>query len=408
MLGMRDEVKPVGVTAPVEVVRPGRMRVDTVDVVRGLVMVLMALDHVRDFWCNANFNPVDPNETTIPYFFTRWVTHFCAATFVFLAGTSAYLSAARGKTRPQLAMFLVTRGLWIICLELTVVWCLGWTFNFTYHHVMVGVLWAIGWSMIVLGVLVFLPTWAITLIGVVMIAGHNAFDDVRPESWGSLAWLWRVLHTGGPIFVSPDFTFFVGYPLVPWIGVMAAGFGLGAVMRMEPGRRRACLLALGLALTLAFGALRGLNEYGDPHPWSQRPEPGKGLDEPWYSICSFLNCHKYPPSLLYLLMTLGPSLLAMAFFDRELGPVGRRLATFGRVPMFYYLLHLPLIHGLALIVAMVRYGEEFDPEKHLTTYGYGLPMVYLVWVAVILILYPLCAWLADIKRRRRDVWLSYF
>lgn len=389
-------------------------RLDSVDLLRGLVMVVMALDHVRFFLHQdvpAGVDPLDLSRTTPALFFTRWVTHFCAPVFVFLAGTGAFLYAARGKTKNELARFLLTRGLWLILLEFTAV-RFGWTFNLDFGLSFAVVLWALGCSMIALAALAYLPARVVALVGVVMIAAHNLFDGVRPESFGALGWLWKVLHTNGAISPAPGYTFVVNYPLVPWVGVMAAGYGLGALLLRERGERRRLLFRLGAALTAAFVVLRAANVYGDPRPWAAQGD--------WVlTVLSFLNCEKYPPSLLFLLMTLGPSLVALAWFDRDPGPRARPFVVFGRVPLFYYLLHFPLIHLVALALSYARYGQgpwlftgppwgpglmRAFPEG----YGYGLGVVYAVWVAVVLLLYPLCRWFAGVKRRRRDAWLSYF
>ncbi len=382
-------------------------RLDSIDLLRGLVMVSMALDHVRDYFTDARFDITDPGQTTAALFFTRWVTHFCAPVFVFLAGTGAFLSGARGKGKLELAWFLLSRGLWLVVLELTVV-RLGWTFNVDYHQFGGAVIWAIGWSMVVLAGLVFLPTTVVTIVGVTMIAAHNLFDGVRPEDLGSFGWIWSILHVGRVLEPFPRVYFAVAYPLVPWIGVMAAGYGFGTILLDEGGRRRRRLFVLGAALTLAFIGLRALHVYGDPRTWSRQSD---GLR----TLFSFLNCSKYPPSLLFLLMTLGPAIAALALFDRPPGPVGRFFVTFGRVPLFYYLLHIPLIHAALVGFDYVRYGrspflsEAFyavDPRTLPEGYGYSLPVVYLVWLGVVLLLYPVCRWFVDVKRRRREAWLS--
>jgi len=380
-----------------------RPRLDSIDLLRGAVMVLMALDHVRDFFSNAYaIDPVDLAKTNAALFLTRWITHFCAPVFVFLAGTGAFLSGTRGKTKAELARFLLTRGLWIVSLEFTLVH-LGWSF-FDFHFFNLQVIWAIGWSMIVLAGLVFLPTWAVTAFGVVMIAGHNLFDNLQPERFGSFRWLWAALHSVQIFDLPHDFHIRIGYPLVPWIGVMAAGYGFGQLMLIERGRRRKWLLGLGAGLTLAFVALRATNLYGDPHHWSAQQNA-------LFTVFSFINCEKYPPSLLYLLMTLGPAIALLALFDREAGRLGRPFVIFGRVPLFYYVLHLPLIQSLTIIFAFVRYGRRM-PELFANGppegYGYSLPVVYLIWLAVVFTLLPACRWFARVKQRRRDAWLSYF
>jgi uncharacterized membrane protein len=382
-----------------------RVRIESIDVVRGVIMVLMALDHVRDFFGNSGFNPTDPATTTIPLFFTRWITHFCAPVFFLLTGTGAYLSLGK-KSKRELSRFLFTRGLWLIFLELTVTRCLGWQFNFDYHLTMLMVLWALGWAMIVLSVLVYLPAWAVTAFGLVMIATHNLFDSVESSNP-----LWSILHSPNIILNHPGRIIFVPYALIPWVGVTAAGYGLGQIYRWPSERRKAFLLPLGLGLTAAFVILRGINIYGNPFPWSTQRSQA-------FTVLSFLNTTKYPPSLLYLLMTLGPALLFLWAVDGRTPRWLRPALTIGKVPMFYYLLHIPLIHLLALAVCYMRYGQvhwmfespglaEFPITKP-PGWGYSLPIVYLIWIFVVLTLYPLCRWFAGLKQRRSDNWLSYF
>jgi len=368
-------------------------------------MVLMALDHTRDFFSNeTSFDPLDLARTHPALFLTRWVTHFCAPVFIFLAGTGALLSKGRGKTTKALSWFLLTRGLWCVILELTVIRCLGWMFNFNYMLIQAGVFWAIGWSMIVLAGLVRLPLPVVTAFGLAMVGVHNVFDGVTAESWGSLGWLWTILHIGGPIDLGHGRQLGVWYPLVPWIGVMAAGYGFGALLDRESARRRKAILVTGVTLTLLFVVLRALNVYGDPQPWAPQKN---GL----FTLFAFISCNKYPPSLLYLLMTLSPALLVLALLERGTPRWMRPLLVFGRVPLFYYLLHIPLIHGLAVAVAYIR-RQDISWLFDLTIQrpagaGFGLATVYLVWAAVVVSLYPACRWFAELKRRRRDPWLSY-
>ena len=385
-------------------------RLDSIDTVRGLVMILMALDHTRDFFSNdLAFDPTDLGRTYPALFLTRWITHFCAPVFIFLAGTGAFLSMTRGRTKACLSGFLVSRGLWLVFLELT--WVrFGWLFNLDYHFAMGIVIWAIGWSMVALAGLVFLPLRWIATIGVVMIAGHNLFDDVKPGDWGWFSWFWKILHSGGEIDLGGGFRFGAGYPLVPWIGVMAAGYGFGALFTHEAReRRRRWLFMLGGGLTLLFVLVRGINVYGDPHPWVSQKSA-------LFTVFSFLNCHKYPPSLAYLLMTLGPAMIVLGLLHGGTPRWMQPVVVFGRVPLFYYLLHLPLIHGLSVIVACVRHGRAEwlvanpgDPAAATRpeNFGFDLSIVYLVWIGVVLVLYPVCRWFAELKRRRREVWLSY-
>ena len=381
-----------------------RVRLDSVDLLRGLVMVLMALDHVRDFFTELRFDPTDLTQTTVPLFFTRWITHYCAPTFVFLAGTGAFLARSRGMSRPDLARFLVSRGLWLVLLEFTVI-RLGWAFNLNYAGLQwVQVIWALGISMVVLAGLIYLPLPAIAAFGVAMIALHNLTDGMDPGATGGWGTLWTFLHVQRPVTLPWGAPLFVAYPLIPWIGVMAAGYAFGTVLLRPADERRRTLLRLGGALTAGFVVLRAINVYGDPRPWSPQPSA-------IFTVLSFLNTTKYPPSLLFLLMTLGPAIMSLTWFERLRGPVARFFIVFGRVPLFYYVLHLFLIHAAALAVGvMVGFPASafargvFDlPDG----WGFGLPVVYAVWVAVVLALYPVCRRFADLKARRREVWLSY-
>jgi uncharacterized membrane protein len=388
-------------------------RLDSLDLLRGIVMVLMALDHVRFFLHRdipLGIDPFDLTKTNAALFFTRWITHFCAPVFVLLAGTGAYLYGIRRQRKAELAKFLYTRGFWLIFLEFTVV-RFGWTFNLDFHLTFAVVLWALGCSMIALAALIYLPTRVVASIGLAMIVFHNLFDGIQPQMLGSLSWVWTFLHTGGPIKLLPNYVLVVVYPLVPWIGVMAAGYGLGALMTLEPQRRRKTLLALGIALVAMFFVLRASNVYGDPQPWTEQPSV-------LLTILSFLNCEKYPPSLLFLLMTIGPSLILLALWDRRPTPILRPIITFGRVPLFYYLLHLPLIHVIAFVLSYARYGRApwlftgppWSPRLMAAFpkgYGYDLSVVYLIWIATVILLYPACRWFAAVKQRKRAAWLSY-
>lgn len=373
----------------------------SIDVLRGLVMVLMAIDHVRDFFSNAHFDPTDLDRTTPALFLTRFITHYCAPVFCLLAGTGAFLSSGRGKSTRELSWFLFTRGLWLVVLELTLV-RFGWTFDLGYHRTPLQVIWALGWSMVVLAGLVHLPRNAILAFGLALIVGHNAFDGFH--GGGSLAW--QLLHEPfKPIVFDASHRATIIYPLVPWIGVMAVGFAAGPLFVGEPAERRRRLVWLGLGLIVAFIVLRATGVYGDARPWSFRSSA-------LFTVFSFVNTTKYPPSLLYLLMTLGPAFVALGMLESVRGPIAEKLALFGRVPMFFYLLHLPLIHGLAAVFALQRYGTRaltFGPMNIPDDFGYSLPVVYAAWAAVILMLYPACRWFADLKRRRRDLtWLGYF
>ena len=388
-----------------EAASAGRVRLESIDLLRGLIMIVMALDHVRDFFSNSSLNPTDPATTTIALFFTRWITHFCAPVFFLLTGTGAYLSL-RKKSKSELSAFLLTRGLWLIFLEVVVVRCLGWQFNFDYHLTLLMVLWALGWAMITLSALVYVPAWAVTTFGVAMIASHNLFDSVKSSNW-----LWIILHSQRELVNPSGHIVYVAYPLIPWIGVTAAGYGLGQIYRWPSERRRLVLLRLGLGATAAFIVLRAINIYGDPLPWTSQKSAA-------FTILSFLNTRKYPPSLLYLLMTIGPALLLLWAFDQRTPRLLRPALTIGKVPMFYYLLHIPIIHGIATALCYARYGRAhwmFEsptlaqfPITKPPGWGYSLPIIYLVWVLVVLALYPLCSWFSSLKQRRSDAWLSYF
>lgn len=381
-----------------------RARIESIDVLRGVIMILMALDHTRDFFGTGG-TPTDPATTTVPLFFTRWVTHFCAPGFFLLTGTGAYLSLSR-KSKRELSGFLFTRGLWLIFLEIVVVRCFGWQFNFDYRLILLNVLWALGWAMIVLSGLVYLPNWAVAAFGVAMIATHNLFDSVESSKW-----LWTILHSPGFLLNSPHHTVFVAYALVPWVGVTAVGFALGQIYKWPATRRRSFLLCAGIGLTVGFILLRAINVYGDPLPWSRQKSAA-------FTALSFLNTNKYPPSLLFLLMTLGPELLFLWALDGETPCWLRPALTVGKVPLFYYVLHIPLIHLIAIAVCYARYGQVhwmFEspsvgqfPITPPPGWGYSLPVVYLVWGVVVLSLYPVCRWFAGLKQRRREAWLSYF
>jgi uncharacterized membrane protein len=388
-----------------EVVAGKRVRIESVDVVRGVIMIIMALDHVREFFSNTGFDPTDLTRTNVPLFFTRWITHFCAPVFFLLTGTGAYLSL-RKQSQAQLSGFLFTRGLWLIFLELVVVRCLGWQFNFDYRLTLLIVLWALGWSMIVLSALIYMPVTWVAAFGVVIIAGHNLLDGIQSSNP-----IWSILHSPGMVWSDGQHFVFALYPLIPWVGVTAAGYGLGQSFKWTPERRQEFLLRLGLGLTGAFVVLRAINIYGDPFRWS----PQKSAV---FTVLSFLNTNKYPPSVLYLLMTLGPAMLFLRAVDGGTPRWLRPALIVGKVPMFYYLLHVPLIHLIAVIVCYARYGQahwmfespsiEYFPFTRPPDWGYSLPVAYLIWAFVVVALYPLCNWYAGLRQRSSNSWLSYF
>ncbi|MGH7999754.1 MAG: DUF1624 domain-containing protein [Brasilonema sp.] len=384
---------------------PRSKRLISIDLLRGLVMVLMALDHVRLFFLNAGFSPTDLTKTNIPLFFTRWVTHLCAPSFVFLAGVAAYLALQRRQNKKEFSRFLLIRGLWLVLLELTVV-RFGWIFDPTFSFFAAGVLWAIGWSMVVLAVLIHLPIRAVATIGILLIVGHNLFDSVQAEQLGRWGWLWTVLHQPKTLTPFPGKSWIISYPLIPWIGVMAAGYAFGTVFTLEKSQRRKLLKRLGLGLILAFIILRAINIYGDPKPWSVQPSFS-------FTLLSFINCHKYPPSLLFLLMTLGSAILLLYVFESQRFSFLKPLALFGRVPLFFYIVHLWLIHIAAILLALPRYGLKAIFLPYIASslmpadYGYNLPMIYNFWIIIVVLIYPICLWFANYKAKHQSWWLNY-
>lgn len=391
---------------------PGAGRVASLDIMRGLVMVIMAIDHTRDFFTNVPFAPEDLRFTYYSLFFTRWITHFCAPLFFFLAGTGAYFYGRR-RTPQALSHFLWTRGLWLIVLEFTVI---GFAWTFLVSGGFFGVIWALGASMVIMAPVVRLPLRWIAILSTAMIVTHDLMDGVRPRQFGSLAWLWTILHVRGGVMLPFQIQKFVLFQIVPWVGVMAAGYAFGWLYQVESGRRNKILVQLGMILTIAFILLRATNLYGNPPvglggvsqgDWHVQPTVEK-------TVILFLDVEKYPPSLQFLLMTLGPSLLLLAWLERSNLPRWTSvLVTFGRVPLFFYVLHLYLIHLLAIAMAPLFHqpvdwlfrGAFFGGTPD--DYGHGLPFVYLMWFIVVVILYFPCRWFAALKQRRKDWWLSY-
>ncbi len=375
-------------------------RIIAIDMLRGLVMVLMVLDHTRDFFTNVRFRATDLTQTNIPLFLTRWVTHLCAPTFIFLAGVAAYLYyVRRPQSKQELSRYLIIRGLWLVFLELTVV-RFAWLFDPTYSFSMAGVLWAIGWSMVVLAALIYLPIPVISVVAILLIGGHNLFDNIHAEQLGRWGWLWAVLHEPKMFTLFPNKIFYIGYPLIPWIGVMAIGYAFGTVFNKDKMTRQRLLRRLGLGLIAGFVVLRALNIYGDPQPWSVQTKFS-------YTILSFINCYKYPPSLLYLLMTLGLAMLLLYLFEKQRWRIFKPLVLFGQVPLFFYIVHLWLIHITAILLALPKYGLKaiilpfLNSRLMPTDYGYDLPMIYNLWIIMIILLYPLCNWFMNYKTKHR-------
>jgi len=383
-------------------------RLDSLDFVRGVVMILMAIDHVRVY------AGVPAGGPTAGVFFTRWITHFVAPGFVFFAGTAAFLHGRKLGDRAALAWFLVTRGLWLVLLELTVL-RLAWTFNVDYaNYMLAGVIWMLGWCMILLAPTLWLPTKVTAAVGVAIVALHNvtdAFSGRWWQSWGDAGphWSLKFLYFGGAVNLGGEGgpPLLILYVLIPWIGLMMAGYAFGGVMLMEPARRRRVALRLGVALTLLFVALRAVNVYGDPRPWDASRMP---------AVLSFLNTAKYPASLSFLLMTIGPLLILLGVAERLKGAWVNVTTTFGRVPMFYYLLHIPLIHLAAMLVSLVREGRvnpwlfgnhPLSPPEVPEGYRWSLWLLYAVFVACVVALYFPCRWFARVRAERKSRWLSY-
>ncbi|OSZ82053.1 hypothetical protein CAP35_01930 [Chitinophagaceae bacterium IBVUCB1] len=380
-------------------------RIASIDILRGMVMVVMALDHTRDYFSNFAYNPTDLEHTNTTMFFTRWVTHFCAPIFIFLSGTSAYLSLSKGKTKKEASLFLLKRGVWLVILELTIV-RFGWLFNLAITDMVAQVIWAIGWSMVCLAGLLHLPRWAILTISLLMIFGHNALDAIHADAMGDKALYWRILHEFGYTKLGNNGAgLMVIYPLVPWVGIMAAGYVLGGVMLQDERQRNNTLYKLGISAIVLFIVLRYTNLYGDAKLWQVQ-------DTAWFTVLSFINCSKYPPSLLYLLMTIGPALIALPLLERINNMLTRFFTVFGRVPMFYYILHIYLIHGMALAIALCMgfsasyfTGDAVFGAK--PGWGFGLPMVYVFWLLAVALLYLPCRWFMFIKMNYKKWWLSY-
>lgn len=407
-------------------------RIASIDIVRGVVMLLMAIDHVRVY------SGLPAGGPTAGIFLTRWITHFVAPAFIFLAGTSAFLHGRKLAGTKALALFLLSRGLWLVFLELTIL-RIAWTFNFDFsHYLLAGVIWVIGWCMVLLAALIFLPTPALAAFGLLVVFGHNILDHyasvlipaIQSSHW---AWLAQLLYFGGPIQLGEHGpTLFVLYSIVPWVGVMALGYVFGSVMVIDSQSRRRLCLALGTAAIVLFLMLRGFNLYGDPRPWSSpapaaaqqshassstatAPVPSRRPQAPVW--ISFLNTNKYPASLVFLLMTLGPMFIALALLEQSHGRIADTMTMFGRVPFFYYALHIPLIHLLAIFVSIFRLGSVspwlFANHPVMVPpapvgYVWSLGLLYFVWVITLVVLYFPCRWFASVKQQRKDIkFLSY-
>jgi uncharacterized membrane protein len=386
-------------------------RIESIDLLRGIVMIIMALDHVRHFFNREAYfyEPTDLGHTTLSLFFTRWVTHFCAPVFIFLAGVSAYLYGVH-KTKREVSEYLFSRGLWLIVVELFIIG-LGQTFNPTYPYFNLQVIWAIGISMMALSAMIYLNRTVMLLIAIFLIAAHNLLDHVHMPGNNGLAFIWSVLHEPS-VFQFGRFHIYVMYPVLPWIGVLAIGYYLGSLFstHYDPEKRMKVLILMGFVSMELFLFLRTLNFYGDSSLWVNQRAGS-------LTLLSFLNVTKYPPSLLYMMMTLGPALAFLGLVNRPLNPLAKKILVFGRVPFFYYVVHIYVIHLAAVFAAQISGFKWFNmiltdrvnrvPE--LKGFGYSLFTVYLLWVLLILLMYPLCKWYYRYKRAHlaEQKWLGY-
>jgi uncharacterized membrane protein len=389
-----------------------KKRIESIDLLRGIVIVIMALDHVRDYFHAANFvyDPTDMAQTNAPVFFTRWITHFCAPVFVFLAGSSAFLVGER-KTKKELSAFLLKRGLWLMLLEVVVI-SFAWNFNPYYPTLRLQVIWVLGLSMIFMSAVIYLPPKLILTVGLAILFTHNLFDNMHVTGNSFSDFLVAELHERKRFNFGGHFVT-TGYSLIPWLGTMMLGYCFGALYKkdMNVAMRKKYLLIIGSIAIAIFILIRAINVYGDMKPWAVQSSF-------IMTICSFLNVTKYPPSLLYTLMTLGPALIALALLEKPLNRIGRIIIIYGRVPLFFYILHLFLIHmlGIAAVVASGRPWTDMifttmqnaKDSPWLAGYGFSLAGTYLVWIVVIVLLYPLCRWYDNYKTNHKEKWwLSY-
>jgi len=389
-------------------------RYPAIDLLRGLVIILMAIDHVRDYFhlASSSGDPMTAGEIDFELYITRWITHFCAPVFVFLAGTSAGLMATR-KSSNELAQFLIKRGLWLILIEIVIV-SNGWTFSPLGIEqfggkllIIMQVIWVIGASMVMLGVLQYLPANMVFAVGFIIVFGHNSLDYIWPASENSgfsAAPLWVALHAQSSV-INESIHILFYYPLLPWIGVIACGYGCARLFTLEEQKRKRSFLLIGISLITLFFILRLINAYGEPVPWQVVP------NNILQSILSFFKVSKYPPSLMFLSITLGPAFIFLAYAQSWQGKLTNILITFGRVPFLFYIAHIYWIHLLAATVGTLQglpantmFGFFFFYPKE---WGFSLIAVYVVWLFVLFSLYPLCAWFSRIKQQRKDWWLSY-
>ncbi len=388
-----------------------KYRIQSIDILRGIIMIIMALDHVRDFFHihGMDGDPADLTTTTPLLFLTRWITHFCAPTFVFLSGVSAYLSGIR-KTKAELRSFLIKRGLWLIVVEFAIV-TFGITFDPSYNIIILQVIWAIGLSMVILGLFVGASPAVILITGAVIFLGHNAFDYIQVPDTTTAGKLFHLLVVGprGVFPISGGRIFLVLYTAIPWTGVMLLGYSAGRIFNkaVDAAKRQRLLTTIGLACVAAFIILRFINGYGDPAPWSTQKSS-------IMTFLSFLNTTKYPPSIMFSFMTIGPSILLLAFFEQRRNKLTAIFTVYGKVPFFYYIIHFYSIHVLCMIFFFINghsFSEAVDPKSFAVFrpfhFGYGLPVVYLIWIGLVVLLYKPCKWFSKYRATHTQWWLSY-
>jgi len=386
-------------------------RIDSIDLLRGLIMIIMALDHTRDFFHKDAWtdDPLNMATTTPILFFTRWITHFCAPVFVFLAGTSAWFQSLR-KSKKELSLFLIKRGFWLILIEITLV---NFSFSFDIHFGITALqtIWAIGISMVVLGLVIWLPFAAILGIGLLIVLGHNALDFYEAKRQGFPVW-YSLLHKQGRYPLGDHHNLGVMYPFLSWAGLMMMGYCFGKLFTIYSGAQRKKILTwLGLGIIAFFIVLRAINIYGNPEKWAEQKN---GL----FTFFSFIDTHKYPPSLLYMCMTIGPAILFLAWAGSVKSKLANVITVYGRVPFFYYILHFYLIHTVSAILSFTR-GHSFSDGVHdsggggflpnfiYPNEGYSLLFVYVIWILIVAALYPLCKWFSEYKKTHSQWWLSY-
>jgi uncharacterized membrane protein len=388
-----------------------RKRILSIDLLRGLIMIIMALDHVRDYFHQPAFitDPLSLQTTSPAIFFTRFITHFCAPTFVFLSGLSAFIGGQR-KTTAELSRYLITRGCWLIIVEI-VFMTLIMTFNPKYTFILLGVIWAIGCSMIILGLLVRGSYKLILAIGLIIFLGHNLLDYVTLPTTGTAFVIWRVFLTSAGSLIPLGSSHFalVAYAILPWTAIMLLGYSLGVIYKdgFDPVRRKKILWGIGVGLIVLFLLLRLPNLYGDPDKWSQQKNA-------LYSLLSFLRVTKYPVSLQFACITLGPGLIFLAVSENWSNRFTRFAAVYGSVPLFYFVLHFFLIHIVCTIVFFATghtMAQAVDPASIFlfrpAVFGFPLWIVYLIWIGIVLSLYYPCRWYGRYKRTHRQWWLSY-